>query len=73
MLCTICMNWAREASSDLSAHHPHCPRREPNLLAVLGALVTGIEKWAREEDGVPDWLWEAYRAAKALVAEGGAS
>ena len=31
---------------------------------IIGDLVTGIERWASEEDGVPEWLWHPYANAK---------
>jgi len=67
-----CINWACAnalGAHILTGHHPRCPRGGDPLKAALGLvadLAKGIERWASEEDGVPDCVWEAYRKAKAL-------
>lgn len=66
MICKICENWAREASNTIEAHHPNCPRHPTQLMRLIAELATGIKQWADAEDGVPDWLWDAYQLATSL-------
>jgi len=62
-----CLSWAR-GRMDEPGHSDNCPHHPKNLTALLGRLVRGIEEWASNEDGVPDWLWGEYHAAKLLLA-----
>lgn len=63
-----CTTWA---SADMrpqllgNGHHEFCDKFEPYQggMDLLASLVSGIEIWASQEDGVPDWLWEAYSRA----------
>lgn len=36
---------------------------------LLAKLIQGIKKWAAEEDGVPEWMWEDFCAACRLLGE----
>lgn len=67
----VCRDWAiadgsRFFESSLgNGHHYDCPKQKPYVGAVslLKDLVKGIQTWGGEEDGVPDWLWDAYSKA----------
>jgi hypothetical protein len=56
----------------LTRHHENCPKN-PGALAAVQALLTelvrGIERWGREEDGIPGDLWGPYAQAKTLIGE----
>ena len=66
-----CKNWATidHRHGFLTGHHVNCPK-SPNALEcaykLIACLCAGIEDWGSEEDGVPDFLWESYRTAKAI-------
>lgn len=64
--CSICGAWSRMGSEWMDTHAASCPH---NPIRLLKALVNGIRRWAAEEDGVPDWLWEEYLTACELVRE----
>lgn len=67
-----CGTWA---CMDLQAlmlgngHNPTCAHYKANQGAVslLAQLITGIEWWASQEDGVPEELWEPYSRAAFIV------
>lgn len=66
-----CATWA---SSDAMApweHHPNCKRWDPaaDLRALITPLVRGREAWGAEEDGIPEFVWDAYCAAKLAIGE----
>lgn len=64
-----CLNWCRDLTGFLWSHHPNCRKHRPDVEArgYVQALVDGIEQWGAEEDGIPDFLWDAYcRAVYAL-------
>jgi hypothetical protein len=67
MLCPICRNWERIGDM-IAPHHPLCDRNEANLLHIITRLREGIKKWAAEEDGVPDWLWDVVKSADRVIA-----
>ena len=50
-------------------HHPRCEKFKPleETKNHILALIKGIEEWAGEEDGIPDFLWEEYKSALRLV------
>ena len=64
MLCEICKNYARDLSDMTDEHAKNCPAKTDNLLADL---VAGIERWASDEDGVPDYLSHSFNLAKWLI------
>ncbi len=37
-------------------------------LEIIQELVSGIERWAADEDGVPEELFPAYQRAKEVIA-----
>lgn len=45
--------WAKEQERDLAAAQ-----------ATMGKLLNGIKRWAAEEDGVPEELWETYQEGR---------
>jgi len=56
----------------LTGHHEDCPHRPPLervFRDLLKELVSGIDAWAAEEDGVHPDLWDAYCKAKAVLGE----
>jgi hypothetical protein len=66
MLCPICANWERVGDLDWP-HHTVCDRNEANMLNVIEGLLVGIRKWAAEEDGIPDWLWDTVKRADRII------
>lgn len=46
-----------------NGHHPTCKNYVPyaNAMRLLSDLVSGINWWAAQEDGVPDEIWEVYK------------
>lgn len=60
-----CINWARENVME-PGHHKYCPNYD-HKDTILYRLCKGIELWASEEDGIPDFLVECYIEAKELI------
>jgi hypothetical protein len=48
-----------------NGHNPSCERFMDcdGASKMISALIMGIETWAAEEDGVPEFLWDAYSKA----------
>jgi len=63
-----CVGWAGDLGDMTSEHHPECPKSEAKTYDLIQALTDGIERWAAEEDGVPEHLWHTYQRAKAYLA-----
>lgn len=57
-----CKTWCRDGRPPLTEHHRNCPQRnlEAESLALVSALIKGIECWAADEDGVHPDAWDAY-------------
>lgn len=53
-----CINWARE-NIMAPGHHKNCQYYDPTI-TLLDRLRRGIERWADDEDGIPDFLVEDY-------------
>ena len=67
-----CINWAMEALWDTNEHHPICPKYSARneryfIITLLRDLVSGIERWGSECDGVPEECWDAYIRAKKVL------
>lgn len=64
-----CSTYARAFRPDKHGdeHHRNCELHPVATFALLQRLCDGIDKWAAEEDGVPDWLWDAYVQARRAV------
>lgn len=64
-----CRYWARNNSKLATEHHPRCTKYDPegDARKIIETLVRGIEIWARDEDGVHDQCWEAYKNAKFFI------
>lgn len=67
-----CAVWATDQMTALllgNGHHPRCDKFVPDVRAtyLIRDLVEGIEEWGAQEDGVPDWLWDAYARAVFVV------
>ena len=45
-------------------HHPNCALHPRNTQDLLQRLVSGIDAWAAEEDGVAAHVWFAYVEAR---------
>ncbi len=54
-----------------NGHHHNCGYFVPDVGAVqlLRELVAGIKEWGAQEDGIPEWLWDAYARA-VFITEG---
>lgn len=71
-MCPICFHWARTESDNWqSEHHQHCPLEHENVLELVSRLVSGITRWAADEDGVPEELGPTYDEAKRLLEDTG--
>lgn len=64
MLCEICKNWAREASSELTLHHPKCPlyqaapkkfRKKPVVIEAM-CFTTNNEAGSPTMDAIVNWI-----------------
>ena len=66
-----CKTWCRDGLPPFTEHHRNCKNRnlEAESVALVSALVKGIENWAADSDGVHPDVWDAYQ--KALVFVGG--
>jgi hypothetical protein len=63
-----CSTYARASLLDgPDGHHRNCELHPENTFALIARLVDGIDRWAAEEDGVPDRLWDAYQQARYVV------
>lgn len=67
----ICKTWATDdAGLDaLLGHHHNCPLAPDALATVRGLvreMVTGIDYWAADCDGVHPMLWPDYQKARML-------
>lgn len=81
-LCTDqlckCNYWANTGEylplNMITGHHVNCERFtfeeiQRGTVDLLSDLVRGIEEWAANEDGVPDFIYEQYRCAKMIIGE----
>ena len=78
--CTLMACASGEATAYMLAtnHHPSCSKGwPPEALRLIARLASGMEAWARDEDGVHPDAWSAYEDARAVVSRangnGGAS
>ncbi len=71
-----CKSWAAIGNDTfkhliLTGHHKTCPnsRRISNAdyEKLLSDLIVGIERWADSEDGIPDFIGNAYTKAKVVI------
>jgi len=70
-----CVNWCRDGlhvrEEMLSNHHFRCPKHEAEFrrraLELIERLRDSMRKWGNEEDGVPDFAWEAFCEADAVA------
>lgn len=53
--------------AELEAERAPLRAERDRLAAVVAECVTGIEWWARQEDGVPEEVWGAYCAARSAT------
>ena len=55
----------------LAGHHYRCPKHEAEFrrraLELIERLRDSMRKWGNEEDGVPDFAWEAFCEADAVA------
>lgn len=60
-----CAGWAQGGGLIATKHHPSCARYTPmrDAREIIDALLTGIEAWAADEDGVHPECWGAYERA----------
>jgi hypothetical protein len=67
-----CTTWARTNQTLLSGHHQRCEHYNPeaDAVALIAPLLEGIERWAADEDGIPEHIWEAYGRARAAIGRG---
>ena len=66
-----CLNWCHNNLTHvlLTGHHERCehsPDALEKALELIANLTKGIEEWSAQEDGVPDFVWDAYSRAKTL-------
>lgn len=73
-----CWEWERDYSSHLfTEHHRRCrhygERTEFDAAYAIRRLLTAIDQWAAEEDGIPDFVQPTYAmAARVTNYKGGA-
>lgn len=64
-----CARWARGNQSLITSHHPNCKKYnlEKDAKEVIEKLITGIDEWSSDEDGVHPKCWNAYLYAQLFV------
>ena len=64
-----CRHWARDKVMLLTKHHPNCTWYNPEQDArgIISDLLNGITAWARDEDGVHDQCFDAFRTAAYFI------
>ena len=70
-----CVNWCSDGlhrrEEMLAGHHFRCPKFDSEFrrraLELLVRLRDSMRDWANEEDGVPDFAWEAFCEADAVA------
>lgn len=62
-----CYGRTRVSIGLLTEHAPQCRRRDDEIVAKLRALIRGIEKWAAEEDGIPEDMFGAYEDCRRML------
>jgi len=59
----------------LANHHFRCPKFEPEFrrraMELIERLRDNMRTWGNEEDGVPDFAWEAFCEADAVAGKAG--
>jgi hypothetical protein len=66
-----CKTWCSDGRPPLTEHHRNCPKRnlEAESVALVSALIKGIENWSADEDGVHPDAWDAYCRAIVFVGD----
>lgn len=71
-----CKNWAAIGNENfkhliLTGHHKTCTNsrtiNNADYEMIICDLLDGIEKWADCEDGIPDFIGDAYTRAKVVT------
>lgn len=64
-----CAGWARSGQRFATQHHPNCQHYAPEADAreLIEALLTGINNWACDCDGIPDEMWVDVQRARAAI------
>ena len=71
MICKICAEWAHQGNDLFLSHHRDCPNYNPeaDIKKLLLDLISGIEAWAADEDGLHPEIEKAYVAACCTVGQ----
>jgi len=69
--CCECQNWCDiDLKHRIATGHaktcPNAPDYAASMEKLINELLTGIDEWAQDCDGVHEALWFAYRKAKLL-------
>ena len=66
-----CKGWACDGLIPLLSHHFKCEHYKPvsELMEIITSLIRGIEAWGGEEDGIPDFCFDAYKRAKVAIGQ----
>ena len=70
-----CLRWAQTdfVHFAITGHHPDCPH-SPSVaneaFGIIKELVTAMEAWAADEDGVHPDAWGIYCESKMMVCPG---
>lgn len=63
-----CVNWCSDGihrkEEALAGHHYRCPKFEvafmENAMKLIDELHDAMRVWGNEEDGIPDFAWDAW-------------
>lgn len=72
MACDVCENWVRGGDGRILASHAEaCPKYDPvgDCLQHVHALLIGMDRWARDEDGIHGDAFDAYEDARAFIGQ----
>jgi hypothetical protein len=55
----------------ITEHHSRCEKYDPigESMRHIELLLLGIEQWAAEEDGIPDFIIRDYESSKLFVGQ----
>ena len=73
-----CVDWCRDGlharEEMLAGHHYRCPQFEEEFMRrameLIKRLRDNMREWGAQEDGVPDFAWQAFCDAEYVAGPG---